>query len=112
MGRATMGVMSLLHGPAALGIRVARSLYSRWRLLAPDQRALLEPHAEHLKKSALEGTIQRIAEEVHRQYVVSFTPPTGSSGEFHSIRVAVKNRPELAVRTRAGYWALPEFQAR
>ena len=39
---------------AALGIRVARSLYSRWRLLAPDQRTLLEPHAERLKGSALD----------------------------------------------------------
>jgi hypothetical protein len=39
---------------AALGMRVARSLYSRWRLLAPAQRALLEPHAEQLKGRALE----------------------------------------------------------
>ena len=37
-----------------MGIRVARSLYSRWRLLAPDQRALLESHAERLKGSALD----------------------------------------------------------
>src|SRR3954449_7861369 len=39
---------------AALGMRVARSLYSRWRLLAPAQRALLEPHAEQLKGRALD----------------------------------------------------------
>ena len=56
-----MGAMpsprSLIEGAGAtagLGIRVARSLYSRWRLLAPAERALLEPHAERLKGSALD----------------------------------------------------------
>jgi hypothetical protein len=57
MGGAMASPRSLIEGAgatAALGIRVARSLYSRWRLLAPDQRRLLEPHAERLKGSALE----------------------------------------------------------
>jgi hypothetical protein len=51
-------VKSLIGGAgstAALGIRVARSLYSRWRVLEPDQRTLLEPHAKHLKERALEA---------------------------------------------------------
>ncbi|MCX6627762.1 MAG: hypothetical protein NTW28_09050 [Candidatus Solibacter sp.] len=26
--------------------------------------------------------------------------------QLHAIRVAVKNRPELPVKTREGYWAL------
>jgi hypothetical protein len=50
-------VKSLIGGAgstAALGIRVARGLYSRWRLLSPQQRALLEPHAEQLKGRALD----------------------------------------------------------
>ena len=50
-------VKSLIGGAgstAALGIRVARGLYSRWRLLSPPQRALLEPHAEQLKGRALD----------------------------------------------------------
>jgi hypothetical protein len=57
MGGAMPSPRSLIEGAgatAALGVRVARSLYSRWRLLAPDQRALLEPHAERLKGSALD----------------------------------------------------------
>ena len=41
-------------GAAALGVRVARALYGRWRLLPPWQRAQLEPLAEHTKASALE----------------------------------------------------------
>lgn len=57
-----------------------------------------------LKKNALEEAIQLVSEEVHRQYVLSFEPKGGAAGQFHTIRVVVKDRPELTVRTRAGYW--------
>ena len=60
-----------------------------------------------LKKNALEQAIQLVSEEVHRQYMLSFEPKGGEPGKFHAIRVVVKNRPELQVRTREGYWALP-----
>ncbi len=60
-----------------------------------------------LKKNALEQAIQLVGDEVHRQYLLSYEPRGGEPGRFHSIRVVVKNRPELQVRTRAGYWALP-----
>ena len=60
-----------------------------------------------LKKNALEQAIQLVGEEVHRQYVLSFEPKPGEPGSFHAIRVAVKDRPELRAKTRAGYWALP-----
>jgi VWFA-related protein len=57
-----------------------------------------------LKKEALELAIQAIASEVHRQYMVSFTPPAGKAGEYHVIRIEVKGHPEWTARTRAGYW--------
>jgi VWFA-related protein len=57
-----------------------------------------------LKKKALEDAIQLIGEEVHRQYILTFTPQAAETANFHSIRVEVKNRPELQVKTRAGYW--------
>ncbi len=60
-----------------------------------------------LKKNALEQAIQLVGEEVHRQYILSFEPKSGEAGKFHAIRVTVKHRPELQVRTREGYWALP-----
>ena len=59
-----------------------------------------------LKKSALEQAIQLVSEEVHRQYILSFEPKGSQPGEFHTIRVAVKDRPELHAKTRDGYWAL------
>jgi VWFA-related protein len=60
-----------------------------------------------LKKEALEEAIQAISGEVHRQQIVSFTPPAGKAGEYHVIRIEVKGHPEWTARTRAGYWATP-----
>jgi VWFA-related protein len=60
-----------------------------------------------LKKGALEHAIGLVAEEVHRQYILTFQPKGGEPGTYHALRVAVKNRPELAAKTRTGYWALP-----
>ncbi len=59
-----------------------------------------------LKKNALEQAIQLVSEEVHRQYILSFEPKGGEPGTFHTIRVAVKDRPELQAKTREGYWVL------
>jgi VWFA-related protein len=58
-----------------------------------------------LRKDSLEEAVQAIGSEVHRQYMVSFQPPKGTPGVYHAIRIAVKDRPELLVRTRAGYWS-------
>jgi VWFA-related protein len=62
---------------------------------------------EFLKKNALEQAIQLVGAEVHRQYILSFEPKGNEPGSYHSIRVVVKGRPELHVRTREGYWAIP-----
>lgn len=59
-----------------------------------------------LKKSALEQAIEFISEEVHRQYILSFSPSGGPPGTFHTLRVEVKDQPELRAKTRDGYWAL------
>ncbi len=59
-----------------------------------------------LKKGALEHAIQLVGEEVHRQYILTFEPRGGEPGKFHSIRVVVKGRPDLQVKTREGYWAV------
>ena len=59
-----------------------------------------------VKKNALEQAIQLVGAEVHRQYLLSFEPKGDEPGRFHTIRVVVRNRPELQARTRAGYWSL------
>ena len=50
---------------AALGIRVARSMYGRWQLLPEPDRQRIEMLAEDLKQKALElrGTPDRAAAE-------------------------------------------------
>ena len=60
-----------------------------------------------LKKNGLEQAVQLIGEEIHRQYILTFQPKSSEPGQFHPLRVAVKNRPELQAKTREGYWALP-----
>jgi len=59
-----------------------------------------------LKQRGLENAIQAIGREVHRQYIISYQPPQGEPGEFRSIRVEVRGRPDLHAKTRAGYWAV------
>jgi len=59
-----------------------------------------------VKKNALEQAIQLVGEEVHRQYILSFEPKGSEPGNFHTMRVAVKDRPQLRAVTREGYWAL------
>lgn len=53
--------------------------------------------------SGLEEAIRSIGEELHSQYLLSYNPNNKEEGGFHTIRVEV-NKPNLTVRTRAGYW--------
>jgi len=59
-----------------------------------------------LKRSGLEEAIQAVGAEVHRQYILTFQPPAAPEGQFHELHAAVKRRPELQARTRAGYWTV------
>lgn len=61
-------------------------------------------HLSFLKQKGLERAISRIGEELHSQYLLSFTSSAQPGDQFHSIEVRVKNRPDVAVRTRPGYW--------
>jgi VWFA-related protein len=81
------------------------------RLRQPDLSSLLPKTTggrtrNFLKKNALEQAIQLVSEEVHRQYILSFEPKSGEPGTFHTIRVEVKDRPDLQAKTREGYWRL------
>jgi len=82
-----------------------------FRLHQPDLSSLFSRTTggetlSFLKKNALEQAIQRVGEQVHRQYIITFQPKAAEPGKFHAIRVAVKDRPDLRVRTREGYWEL------
>jgi hypothetical protein len=51
----------------------------------------------------LEKITTALGEELHSQYLLSYTPNNLDEGGFHEIRVVV-TRPNLEVRTRPGYW--------
>ena len=57
-----------------------------------------------LRKEGLEKALENIGADLHSQYLLSFQPDANAAAGFHYIRVEVKDRPELVVRTRPGYW--------
>ena len=56
-----------------------------------------------ISEKSLEKAVQGIAQEMHNQYLLSYTPTNQTEGGFHEITVVV-NRPSLEVRTRPGYY--------
>jgi len=56
-----------------------------------------------VSQRALEEAISGIGEELHSQYLISYTPSTLADGGWHTIRVEVR-RPNMTIRTRPGYW--------
>jgi VWFA-related protein len=56
-----------------------------------------------VSNKSLEKAVTAVGEEIHSQYLLSYTPNNQDEGGFHEIRVEV-NRPRLEVRTRPGYW--------
>jgi VWFA-related protein len=56
-----------------------------------------------VSEKSLERAVTGIGEELHSQYLLSYTPDNQGEGGYHEIKVTV-NRPNLEVRTRPGYW--------
>jgi VWFA-related protein len=54
----------------------------------------------------LSSTFTRVAQELHSQYVISFTPEN-MDGKLHALQVRVK-RPGMTARTRKSYVASPD----
>ncbi len=66
------------------------------RYTGGQQYALQNEHA-------LERAITQIGEEIHGQYLLSYTPVNTQDSGFHRIRV-VSKRTGVEVRSRPGYW--------
>jgi VWFA-related protein len=57
----------------------------------------------------LEDAIQRVGEELHSEYTISYSPNNREEMGFHEITVDVTGRPEVkSVRARPGYWLGPK----
>ena len=60
------------------------------------------------KLDGLERVIAKIGEDLHSQYLLSFTPSAVAGvEEFRKLEVLVKGHPEAVIRTRPGYWPAP-----
>lgn len=57
---------------------------------------------DFFRERGLENAFQQLSGELHREYLLSYSPSTKEGG-YHEIVVQV-DRPKLAVRTRPGYW--------
>jgi VWFA-related protein len=56
-----------------------------------------------VRQKGLEAAIQTISQELHSQYMLSYSPNNRDEGGWHEIRVTI-DQPGLSVRTRPGYW--------
>lgn len=59
----------------------------------------------------LEEAIARIGEEIHSQYILTFSPSRKDQAGYHEIEVRVVPRPGLRVNARRGYWLAPQEAA-
>ncbi len=51
-----------------------------------------------------EDAITKISQQVHSQYLVTYSPTNGTEGGYHTINVWIDREPEYTCRTRPGYW--------
>jgi VWFA-related protein len=56
-----------------------------------------------MSQRGLEQAVADIGDELHSQYLLTYSPNNQEEAGFHEISVTV-NKPDLKVRTRNGYW--------
>ncbi len=56
-------------------------------------------------QQGFEQGLQRISDQLHNYYLLSFAPPSGPAWGFHTLRVRIADRPDAVVQTRRSYWA-------
>ncbi len=58
----------------------------------------------------MEQAFEKLGEELHAQYLISYNPNNKMEAGFHEIKVEVARRPEWKAHTRPGYWlaAVPD----
>jgi VWFA-related protein len=55
----------------------------------------------------LEQALSRLGEEIHSQYLLSFTADSTSPG-FHTVEISLPGHPTAKVQSRPGYWINPQ----
>jgi VWFA-related protein len=52
-----------------------------------------------------EQDLQRVSDQLHTYYLLSFAPSSGPAWSLHTLRVRVAGRPDAVIHTRRSYWA-------
>jgi len=63
---------------------------------------------EYMKFSSqkdFENNLQRISNQIHNYYLLSFKPPTTPTFGLHSLRVRIPDYPDAVIQTRKTYWS-------
>lgn len=61
-------------------------------------------HVSFATLGGLEEVVANCADDIHYQYLLSFSPAPSPDSDFHGIQVKVRDRPDLIIRARPGYW--------
>ncbi len=56
----------------------------------------------------LETAIEKVGEELHSQYLLTYSPNNKDEGGFHEIRIGIAGHPDYRVYARPGYWLAPK----
>ena len=59
-------------------------------------------HFFFLKQKGLEDAVERISQELHSQYIITYHPNNSNEPGYHTIEVGVSR--EYICKTRPGYW--------
>jgi VWFA-related protein len=60
------------------------------------------------RKYRLSDIYDQLQQELRSQYVIAYAPPIAErNGSFHKVEIRVKNRKDLKVQARKGYYAMP-----
>jgi hypothetical protein len=59
----------------------------------------------YYSRRGLDEAIEKIGEQLHSEYMVSYSPNNKEEGGFHEIKVEVAGAPQVKrTQTRPGYW--------
>ncbi len=62
-------------------------------------------YANFTTQKGFDAELQRISNQIHNYYLLSYKPPTDSAWSMHTIRVRVPDHPDAMIQTRKSYWS-------
>jgi len=62
-------------------------------------------HMSFASQRDFEESLERISNQIHNYYLLSFKAPATSTLGYHSLRVRVPEFPQAAIQTRKSYWS-------